>query len=69
LNGHRGEESACGSFASTDDGVVAGSSTEAGDGLVQDFLRVGVLVEELACISTLGAEVGRVKAVGNNPEV
>jgi hypothetical protein len=51
----RGETLACSSFASTNEKVV---TTEAAHGLVPVFLRARGVVEEVACISTLDAEVG-----------
>jgi len=49
---------ACGSFASTYDGVVVVCFTHTVDGVFQVFLRSGGVVKEVACIYTLGAEVG-----------
>ena len=60
---------ACGSFASTYDGVVVVCFTHTVDGVFQVFLRSGGVVKEVACIYTLGAEVGWGEQVKVNPEV
>jgi len=69
LNGQNEEDLVSSSFTSTDDRVVAGYSTQASDGLVQVFVRVGGALEEVTCVSTLGAEVGWGEQVKVNPEV
>jgi len=48
---------------------VAGYSTEVAGGPVQVFLRTGGVVEEMAYVSTLGAEFGWREKAGINPEV